>query len=333
MADKIADFLVDNGTDYDQIFFSTMASQVDHNGTPVSEELDILVGHNHDERYYTETEINNKLASKANTSHTHDYLPLSGGRMSGDISMNMGKMLCWLKNGKAQGRIYSTDGQQLFLAASNEGAYFVHLGVHDSMWALDPDSGDSNNQLALGTPNHRWGQLYSFVGSINTSDRNEKKDIAELEEKFKVFFRKLKPVSYRFINGTSGRTHTGFIAQDVEEAMSEAGLCDTDFAGFCKDPKMKHVQKTTTVTVYNPETGKEEPVEMTYTEDEPVEGEFVYGLRYEEFIALNTAMIQDLTEKLEQQKSVIADLKASIANLKDAIADLQGKTAAFTQQK
>lgn len=56
MADKIANFLVDNGTDYDQIFFSTTAAQVDHNGTPVSEELDDLVGHNHNNLYYTKAE-------------------------------------------------------------------------------------------------------------------------------------------------------------------------------------------------------------------------------------------------------------------------------------
>ena len=31
-----------------------------------------LVGHTHDDRYYTETEVNTKLATKSNTGHTHD---------------------------------------------------------------------------------------------------------------------------------------------------------------------------------------------------------------------------------------------------------------------
>lgn len=42
-------------------------------------------GHTHDERYYTESEVNSLLAGKANSSHSHSYLPLSGGNMTGNI--------------------------------------------------------------------------------------------------------------------------------------------------------------------------------------------------------------------------------------------------------
>ena len=35
------------------------------------------VGHTHDDRYYTETEVNNLLGGKANTSHDHDYVRTS----------------------------------------------------------------------------------------------------------------------------------------------------------------------------------------------------------------------------------------------------------------
>ena len=35
------------------------------------------ISHNHDDRYYTETEINNKLAGKSDTGHTHNYAPSS----------------------------------------------------------------------------------------------------------------------------------------------------------------------------------------------------------------------------------------------------------------
>lgn len=34
-------------------------------------------GHTHDDRYYTENEVNNLLNGKANTSHTHPYIPTS----------------------------------------------------------------------------------------------------------------------------------------------------------------------------------------------------------------------------------------------------------------
>lgn len=42
-------------------------------------------GHTHDDRYYTESEIDSKLSGKANN-HSHPYLPLAGGAMSGTIT-------------------------------------------------------------------------------------------------------------------------------------------------------------------------------------------------------------------------------------------------------
>lgn len=244
----------------------------------------------------------------AASSHTHSYLPLSGGSVTGNINMSEAKMLTW--NNK--GRIYMQSNQQMYLAASSEGTYYLHLGVHDSVWSLDPDT---NGVLTLGTANHRWGQIYSSVASIKTSDRNQKKDIEPISERLKGFFRKLKPVSFRFIDGTSGRTHTGFIAQDVEEAMNETGLTAQDFAGFCKDQKTEPVRKVELVDVLNPETGEIEQVENSYTEDQPIEGEYVYGLRYEEFIALNTSMIQKLMEEVEAQRKMILELKEQVAAL------------------
>ena len=42
-------------------------------------------GHTHDDRYYTESEVDTKLNGKSNTNHTHSYLPLSGGTMTGQL--------------------------------------------------------------------------------------------------------------------------------------------------------------------------------------------------------------------------------------------------------
>lgn len=42
--------------------------------------------HTHDDRYYTESEVNSLLAGKSDTSHTHSYLPLSGGSLTGKVA-------------------------------------------------------------------------------------------------------------------------------------------------------------------------------------------------------------------------------------------------------
>ena len=44
--------------------------------------------HTHDDRYYTENEIDSKLNGKANSSHTHNYLSLSGGTLTGALNFS-----------------------------------------------------------------------------------------------------------------------------------------------------------------------------------------------------------------------------------------------------
>ena len=46
--------------------------------------------HTHDDRYYTESEIDSKLSGKANSSHTHNYLPLAGGTLTGALKLTSG---------------------------------------------------------------------------------------------------------------------------------------------------------------------------------------------------------------------------------------------------
>lgn len=206
------------------------------------------------------------------------------------------------------GYIYSSGGQSLYIAASSETAYSLYLGVWDSAWTLCPNN-DTN--LRLGSPSCRWGNIYSTNATISTSDRNLKKDIQPLTDKHLKFFTMLQPVSFKFIDGTSNRTHIGFISQDVEEAMTACGLSDLDFAGFCKDQKTERVEKTVEVEKEVPkemvdETTGEKYIgteivieEQTIEENVPVEGEYIYSLRYEEFIALVTQATQYALDKIE----------------------------------
>ena len=96
------------------------------------------------------------------------------------------------------------------------------------------------------------------------------------------FFLSLSPCTYKFNDGKSGRTHFGFISQDVELALAENDMSAHDFAGFCKDIKTE---------TYLDGEGRERTKEVLSENGEP---EYNYSLRYGEFIALNTHMIQKL---------------------------------------
>lgn len=171
-----------------------------------------------------------------------------------------------------------------------------------------------NGVISLGSGNYRFSQLYVTSSSISTSDKNYKDDIKSLTDKHLQFFMKLHPVSFLFKDGTSGRTHVGFIAQDVEQAMSECGLTDLDFAGFCKD------QKVDSKLVDGEEVN--EPIL-----DDNGNPEYIYSLRYEEFIALNTYAIQKLWNHVETLEKENIETKNQIKSMQQDIAELKKSRA------
>lgn len=65
-----------------------------------------------------------------------------------------------------------------------------------------------------------------------TSDRNAKNSIEALPDAYEAVFDNISPVRFKYNEGTSGRYHVGYIAQDVESALTAAGLSTMDFAGF-----------------------------------------------------------------------------------------------------
>ena len=230
-------------------------------------------------------------------------------KIKDSIILDFGKRIYWSSSSGPM--IYASAAQHLYMFASSEANYALHLGVHDSRWSLDPDV---NGMLTLGTPNHRFGQIFSTSATISASDKNEKKNVKNLfeDDRYVKFFKKLMPASFKMKNGTSGRTHVGFISQDVEDAMAECGISDLEFAGFCKDKKTVPVKKIRVDKTVDPKTGEEIQTEVEYTEDEVVPGEYVYSLRYEEFIALNTAMIQVLDERIEKLEDRLSDLENTL---------------------
>ena len=185
-------------------------------------------------------------------------------------------------------RIWCSANQSFYICGSGESDYYVFLGVWGNAWAMCPNG---DNKLYLGQSGSRWRTVYAVNSSINTSDRNKKKDIEELDDFAKDFIMALKPVSYKRIDGD--RTHYGMIAQDVEDSMTEFGMTAMDFAGLCKDTKDEE---------YYEEEIQEDGSTFKMLKHRKIEGEFDYGLRYEEFIAPMIKTIQLQQQEIEELK-------------------------------
>lgn len=100
------------------------------------------------------------------------------------------------------------------------------------------------------------------------SDARVKNSINYNLDRYDEFFMALKPARFKYNDGASGRMHLGFIAQDVEQAMFDAGLTPRELAALVKAPVQEVMDDGIT--------------------------DYRYGLRYGELIALNTHMIQKL---------------------------------------
>ena len=136
----------------------------------------------------------------------------------------------------------------------------------------------ASGYVDLGSSSYKFRDIYATNGTIQTSDQREKEDVNTLDVRYLELFQKLLPKSFRFVDGKSGRRHVGFVSQEVETAMSECGISDLEFAGFIKSP------------VYEVVDGKETDNIVDY----------IYGLRYEEFIGILTFVIQDVISFLKE---------------------------------
>lgn len=136
---------------------------------------------------------------------------------------------------------------------------------------------DSSNITIDAITVKTYGSWSGSVSSGTNSDKRLKNSIINISEQYSIFFDHLIPVTYKYNDGTSNRLHTGFIAQDVEEALNKASISTQDFAGIIlldKDTENEH-----------------------------------WALRYEEFIALNTWQIQKLKTRVIELENEIKEIK------------------------
>lgn len=137
----------------------------------------------------------------------------------------------------------------------------VNIGI------LNQDVGVNGYCKLIGT----WN---TDSGAAVTSDRNLKHNIELLDNKYTILFDNLIATRFKYNNGTSNRYHTGFIAQDVKQAIEKAGLDTNEFASY-----------------------------VTFGSGE----EQTCGLRYEEFIPLCVDQIQKLKARVAELENKLIE--------------------------
>ena len=152
--------------------------------------------------------------------------------------------------------------------------------------AIKPCDGkglNKDNIIDLGQSNARFDDIYATNGTIQTSDRNEKQDIAELSEAetrvavaAKGLLRKFKWRSAVENKGDNARVHFGIIAQDLQAAFEAEGLDAGDYAMFISTTWWEH-------------NGEQYPVQSDAPEGAVEKTRL--GVRYPELLAFIIAAI------------------------------------------
>lgn len=174
----------------------------------------------------------------------------------------------------------------------------------------------SDNNVTMGRSGNRWSALWSANGTIQTSDRTQKDNIAETPLGLN-FLRMLEPVSYKWKDTTkiqlnaNGEEETvvtrehirrfhGFIAQQVKSTLDTLSISTTDFAGFI-DPAI------------NGESG-------------PV------GLCYTEFISPMVKAIKELDTIILSLSNTVSQLTSQTATLLQTTESQAAQLAQLTSQ-
>jgi len=192
--------------------------------------------------------------------------------------------------------------------------------VSDVISPVNASTGNTrDNAVALGFGSGRFDQIFATNGTINTSDEREKQNIASLtsaeitaataiNKLFKTYKWKDRVAS----KGDNARTHIGVVAQQVETAMSDAGLDASKYSFWCSDTWWETQTEVAAVEADEENAIKAKDaytkISVYKTEDEAPEGATERnrkGIRYPELLAFVGAATEQRLTSIEARLTAL----------------------------
>ena len=161
----------------------------------------------------------------------------SGGIQMGCGHITIGKGTVTNTNIVICGKTYKTNT----FADNNPKIIFKDADWSQNLSLTFTDFNDVGGNASITLNGNQGGEYFiapyikATSGWINPSDRRLKRNIQSLDSRYLDLIKNLNPVSFNFKDEKSDtKTHAGFIAQEVQEAIEKAGLDDEDVAAIIK---------------------------------------------------------------------------------------------------
>ncbi len=148
-----------------------------------------------------------------------------------------------------------------------------------------------DNTDDFGASSNRWKTIYAGTGTISTSDEREKQAIAPIDAKVLEAWAEVEYCQFHFVDsvekkGADGaRVHVGLIAQRVKDAFEAKGLDAAKYGLLCYDE-------------WEAEPEERDAEGNVLTPGRPAGNR--YGLRYDECLALECALLRSRLAALEK---------------------------------
>jgi hypothetical protein len=159
-----------------------------------------------------------------------------------------GDIAVFRKDGADVGSIGANGGRPYFSGASSGIAVG---GASAAIFPTDSSGTLADNLYDVGSGSIRWDDIYATNNVIQTSDRNEKQDIEELNDAERLVAVACKGLlrKYRWRDavaekGDAARIHFGIIAQDLQAAFAAEGLDAGRYAMFISSTWWEHEGQT-----------------------------------------------------------------------------------------